>query len=47
MTVSPGPSSTGKAALRKLWAFGSLAVTAIAIVLALAIVTPWLIGLVW
>jgi hypothetical protein len=42
-------SSVGKAALRKPWAFGSLALTAsaIAIAPALALVIPWLISLVW
>jgi len=45
--VSPRSSSTGKATLRKLWALGSLGLTAVAIVLALAFVIPWLVGLVW
>jgi len=45
--VSPEPRSTGKAMLRRLWASGKLALTAIAIVLALAFGIPWLIGLVW
>lgn len=44
--VSPEPRPTGKATLR-LWASGKLALTAIAIVLALAFGIPWLVGLVW
>jgi len=37
----------GQAVLRKLWASGRLALTAIAIVLVLAFGIPWLVGLVW
>jgi len=45
--VSPEPSATGKATLRRLWAPVSLALTAIAIVVLLAFGIPWLVGLVW
>ena len=47
MAVLPGPRATGNATLRERWASGRLALTAIAIVLALGLGIPWLIGLVW